>query len=145
MIRIKHRLDMIINKLRQIPGFEKVRFVREFTNQYAETPVSGFLAAVIVKSTELTESYLGGDALDGRGDLYTAGAEIRIYAPNGKSGSGLSALTGDMLAELRKIDCPGRIGELKAGPIEYDQNLNAVFRRLSFKLEFFVSGEDCDE
>jgi hypothetical protein len=136
---------MIINKLRQIPEFEKVRFVREFTTQYAETPVSGFLAAVIVKSTELTESYLGGDSFDGRGDLYTAEAEIRIYAPNSKNGSGLSALTGDMLAELRKIDCPGRISELKAGSVEYDQNLSAVFRRLCFKLEFFVSGEDHHE
>ncbi len=136
---------MIINKLRQIPEFERVRFVREFTNQYAETPVSGFLAAVIVKSTELTESYLGGESPDGRGDLYTAEAEIRIYAPNGKNGSGLSALAGDMLAELRKTDFPGKISGLKAGAIEYDQNMSAVFRRLSFKLEFFVSGEDCDE
>lgn len=143
MIQIKQRLDTIINTLKAMPEFENVRFVREFTAQYAETPINGFLAAVRVISTGLTESYLGEIALSPlKGDVFSAEAEIRIFAPKNQSGSGLSTLTGKMLTALKEADKEGIITELSAGAIEFDTNLSAIFRRLSFKMEFLLIGAD---
>lgn len=146
MIQIKQRLDTIINTLKAMPEFEDVRFVREFTTQYAETPISGFLAAVRVIDTGLVESYLGEIALSPlKGDVFSAEAEIRIFAPKNQSGSGLSTLTGKMLTALKEADKEGIITELSAGTIEFDTNLSAIFRRLSFKVEFLLIGADSDE
>ena len=146
MIQIKQRLDTIINTLKARPEFENVRFVREFTAQYAETPISGFPAAVRVIGTGLTESYLGELAsAQVRGDMYSAEVEIRIFAPKDQNGSGLSTLTGEMLTALKEADKEGIITELRAGAIEFDTNLSAIFRRLSFKMEFVLIGDDGDE
>ncbi len=143
MIQIKRRMDMIINALKADSRFEGVRFIREFTAGFTETPVRGFLASVCVTSTELSEGYLGGLALSGaRGDMYTADAEIRIYAPAGQNGSGLSEIAGDMLKVIRESDSDNIVTELKAGSIEFDPNLSAVFRRVSLRLEFVVNGEE---
>ena len=146
MIQIKQRLDTIINTLKARPEFENVRFVREFTTQYAETPISGFLASVRVISTGLSESYLGRKALSQiKGDMYSAGAEIIIFAPQSQNGSGLSTLAGEMLTALKEADSDGIITELSAGAIEFDANLSAIYRKLSFKMEFMLIGDDVDE
>ena len=114
MIQIKRRMDMIINALKADSRFEGVRFIREFTAGFTETPVRGFLASVCVTSTELSEGYLGGLALSGaRGDMYTADAEIRIYAPAGQNGSGLSEIAGDMLKVIVLLsDLPPSSGDV---------------------------------
>ena len=146
MIQIKQRLDTIINTLKARPEFENVRFVREFTTQYAETPINGYLAAVRIISTKLTESYLGAKASQQiKGDLYSAEAEIRIFAPQSQNGSGLSTLAGVMLTAIKEADTDGIITELSAGAIEFDTNLSAIFRKLSFKMEFMLIGDGADE
>ena len=146
MIRINRHLDMIINSLKQCAELEKIRFVRGYSSQRVETPVSGFIAAVILKSVRLKEEYLGGDfSADEKGCLYSADAEIRLYAPKNENGSGLSELSAVLLDKLGDADLNRALTDFKAGQIEFDQNLNAVFRRIGFELELPALKEDGDE
>ena len=146
MIRINRHLDMIINSLKGCAELEDIRFVRGYTNQRIESPLSGFTAAVILLETKLSESYLGGDIGENiKGDIYSAGVEIRLYAPRSENGSGLSRLAAVTLDKLRNVRTECLLSGFNAGQIEFDQNLNAVFRRIGFELTLPVTGEGCDE
>ena len=146
MIRINRHLDMIINSLKRCAELGEIRFVRGYGNQKIETPVSGFVAAVIIRSVQLKEEYLGGNiSEDEKGALLSAGAEIRLYAPKSGNGNGLSELAAVLLGRLGTVDVSCVLTDLKAGPIEFDQNLGAVFRRIAFELELPASQEVCDE
>ena len=146
MIRINRHLDMIINSLKGCAELEGIRFVRGYTNQRIESPLSGFTAAVILLETKLNESYLGGDIGENiKGDIYSAGVEIRLYAPRSENGSGLSRLAAVTLDKLRNVRADCLLSGFNAGQIEFDQNLNAVFRRIGFELTLPVTGEGCDE
>lgn len=143
MIQLQRSLDAIIGSLKASPGFDDVRFVREYGNQYIDNPISGFLAAVRVKSFGISESYLGGLATGTvSGDTGFAEVEIALYAPKNKNGSGLSKIIGDMLTAINGLDAGVMITELRAGSIEFDLNLCAVFRRLGFRMEFCAGDED---
>ena len=136
----------LINSLKGCAELEDIRFVRGYTNQRIESPVSGFTAAVIVLETKLKESYLGGDIGENiKGDIYSAGAEIRLYAPRNENGSGLSHLAAIMLDRLKDVKSDCALSGFNAGQIEFDANLNAIFRRIGFELELPVFGEECDE
>ena len=50
-----------------------------------------------------------------------------------------------MLTALKEADSDGIITELSAGAIEFDTNLSAIYRKLSFKMEFMLIGDDRDE
>ena len=143
MTQIKQKIDAVVKNLKAVPEFSKVRFVREYTDKFTETPISGFLAAVCVKSTELCETYLGGLIMPRKkGKMYRAVAEIRVYAPKNQNGSGLSELVGEMMYRLEDADEENIITGAKAGAIEFDENVSAVFRRLTFTVEFFEGGEE---
>lgn len=146
MILINQQLDMIINSLKRCPELGDIRFVRGSGNQKIETPISGFIASAVIKSAQLKEDYLGGDfSPDKKGALYSAGAEIRLYAPKNGSGSGLSELAAVLLDKLKGVDVNCMLTNLKAGQIEFDQNLGAIFRRIGFELELPVFQEAEDE
>ena len=130
MIRINRHLDMIINSLKGCAELESICFVRGYTNQRIENPVSGFTAAVI---------------LDIKGGIYCAEAEIRLYAPRNENGSGLSNLAAVLLDRLKDVKANCALSGFSAGQIEFDANLNAVFRRIGFELELPVLQEAGDE
>lgn len=142
-MNVNQRLDSIVRNLKAFPEFSQVRFVRGYTDKLTETPVSGFLAVAGVKSTEPAESYLGGlIAPLRRGRLIRAEAEIRVYAPKSQNGSGLSELAGEMLYRLEDADEESIVTAARAGAIEFDTNVSAVFRRLSFNIEYVEGGEE---
>lgn len=146
MTRIQTKLDAIIYNLNRLPECEHVRFVREYPNIDCETPVTGYLAGVGIKSTELKDSYLGRMATPSvRGGVYCAEAEIRLYAPKSQNGSGLSELVFKLQRALDLADEDNIISDIRAGSIEFDTNVSAVFRRISFKMEICLGGEEEDE
>ena len=73
--------------------------------------------------------------------MYAAVCEIRLYSPNGGNGSGLSELAGDMIAGLSSGDVSGIVSKATVSSIEFDTELNTIFRRISFRLEFCLCEE----
>ena len=142
MTPIQEQIDTLIRGLKQQEGLSGVRFLREYGREDIETPVSGFSAVVGVLKTEQAQSFLGDLAASGvKGRMYTAEAEIRVFSPYRENGSGLSELVSEMLTGLQAADEAGIITEATASSIEFDKELNSVFRRLSFKVEFCLCEE----
>ena len=142
MDQINSQVNGIILGLKTIRALSGVRFVREYSAEPIETPVSGFIASVGVKSAERSSGFIGGDATSSlKGEMYSAAVEIRLYSPNGGNGSGLSELAGKMLTGLRSADTAGIISDASVSSIEFDTELNAIFRRIGFNLEFCLCEE----
>lgn len=142
MDQINSQVNGIILGLKTIRALSGVRFVREYSAEPIETPVSGFIASVGVKSAERSSGFIGGDATSSlKGEMYSAAVEIRLYSPNGGNGSGLSELAGEMLTGLRSADTAGIISDASVSSIEFDTELNAIFRRIGFNLEFCLCEE----
>ena len=142
MTQINEQADGIVLGLKAIPALSSVRFVREYSSEPIETPVSGFLAAVGVNSAERKNGFIGGDATSAlKGEMYSASIEIRLYSPNGGNGSGLSELAGEILSGLKTADTAGIVSEPSVSSIEFDTELNTIFRRIGFRLEFCLCEE----
>ncbi|MBQ6387909.1 MAG: hypothetical protein IJH96_04730 [Ruminococcus sp.] len=142
MTQINEQMDAIVRGLKALPSLSEVRFVREYVSAPVETPVSGFIAVVGVKSAAQSRAFIGGDATASlKGEMYTAVAEICLYAPCGGNGNGLSELAGEILNGLRTADTAGIISEASVSPIAFDTELNTVFRSIGFRLEFCLCEE----
>lgn len=142
MTQIQHQIDELVFKLKRRAAFEQVRFVREFDTEPVETPIRRITAVVGILQTAREKGYLGGYLSSSvKGERYSAKAEIRIYAPADENGSGLSELVSEMLGALSEADEDKIITDACASSIEFDPDLNAVFRRIEFEIEFCVCEE----
>lgn len=143
MTAIREQLDAIILGLKRLSVTDGVRFVREYAAEMMEAPITGFIAAVGVTNTERSQGFLGSDATASlKGEMFAADVEIRVYAPYHTNGSGLSEMVSGMLTGLREADEAGIITAASASAIEFDAENNAVFRRLSFRMEFCLCEEE---
>lgn len=142
MTQIRRQIDRLIIRLKQQAALQNVRFVREYGGEPVETPIRGMLAAVSIVKTARETGYIGGLLNSSlRGESYSAEVEILVYAPQGENGNGLSELVSEILSGLEKADGEGLITKAAASSIEFDPNLNTVFRRLGFTMEFCLCEE----
>lgn len=142
MTQIRRLVDRLIIRLKQKAAFTGVRFVREYGNDSMETPVRGHVAVVGIKKTSREKGYIGGYLSSSvKGETYGAQAEIRIYAPADENGSGLSELVCELMAGLEEADEERVITDISASSIEFDTDVNAIFRRVEFSMEFCLCEE----
>ena len=142
MTQIRQRIDRIIGRVKQNAAFGGVRFIREYGNIAVETPVRGFLAVVGMTDASRRKGYIGGYLSPSvRGETCGATVEIRVYAPADENGSGLSELVCGLMTALEAADEENLITSVSASSIEFDPDVNAVYRKVEFKLEFCLCEE----
>ena len=142
MNRIKAEVDRIVARLKENSALSGIRFVREYSSNQLESPIDGWLAAVCITDVKLSKSYVGGYMSSSlRGEVYSAGVEIRLFAPAEENGSGLSELAGEIISTLSEAKNEINISSVTASAIGFDPNSDAVYRTVSCKLEFCASGE----
>ena len=142
MTQIQQCVDRIVDRLKMNDAFRGVRFIREYGNVSIETPVRGLLAVVGITNTSRKKGYIGGYLSSSvRGETYVATAEIRVYAPADENGSGLSELVFELMTAIEAADAEKIVTSVSASSIEFDPDVNAVFRKVEFKLEFCLCGE----
>lgn len=142
MNRIKAEVDRIVARLKENSALSGIRFVREYSSNQLESPIDGWLAAVCITDVKLSKSYVGGYMSSSiRGEVYSAGVEIRLFAPAEENGSGLSELAGEIVSTLSEAKNELNISSVTASAIGFDPNSDAVYRTVSCKLEFCASGE----
>ncbi len=142
MTHIRRIVDTLIIRLKRLDALSGVRFVREYGSDSIETPVRGMLASVGIAKTSREKGYIGGYLSSSvRGETFGAEVEIRVYAPPGENGNGLSELVSELMLGLEKADEEKLITDISASSIEFDPNLNTVFRKVSFQLEFCLCEE----
>ena len=128
MNQITTQLDRIIARLKQNEKLAKVKFIREHGNHGAEINLTSFLAVVAVTDTVLSKKFL-------------AKVQIFVYAPADENGNGLSEITCEIMQGLKKADTEKIISELSVSAIDFDTDINAIFRKVEFTMEFFVCEE----
>ena len=122
MTQINEQADGIVLGLKAIPALSSVRFVREYSSEPIETPVSGFIAAVGVNSAERKNGFIGGDATSAlKGEMYSASIEIRLYSPNGGNGSVYGAYKNGTSTKAYAAT-PGAIASLTTSSIGYSES-----------------------
>ena len=142
MTPIREQTDCMIRRLKTQESMQNVRFVRAFGDENIETPIQGFLAAVSIISTSQSQDFVGEWAASGvKGCMYTAEVEIRVYSPYHETGSGLSEMVSTMMTGLKEADEEKLITAAAASSIEFDKELNSVFRKLCFTMEFCLCEE----
>ena len=142
MTPIREQTDCMIRRLKTQESMQNVRFVRAFGDEHIETPIQGFLAAVSIISTSQSQDFVGEWAASGvKGCMYTAEVEIRVYSPYHENGSGLSEMVSAMMTGLKEADEEKLITAAAASSIEFDKELNSVFRKLCFTMEFCLCEE----
>ena len=142
MTPIREQTDCMIRRLKTQESMQNVRFVRAFGDENIETPIQGFLAAVSIISTSQSQDFVGEWAASGvKGCMYTAEVEIRVYTPYHENGSGLSEMVSAMMTGLKEADEEKLITAAAASSIEFDKELNSVFRKLCFTMEFCLCEE----
>lgn len=142
MNRIKAEVDRIVARLKENSALSGIRFVREYSSNQLESHIDGWLAAVCITDVKLSKSYVGGYMSSSlRGEVYSAGVEIRLFAPAEENGSGLSELAGEIISTLSEAKNELNISSVTASAIGFDPNSDAVYRTVSCKLEFCASGE----
>lgn len=142
MNQITTQLDRIIARLKQNEKLAKVKFIRENGNHGAEINLTSFLAVVAVTDTVLSKKYVG-DYLSAsvKGEQFLAKVQIFVYAPADENGSGLSEITCEIMQGLKKADTEKIISERSVSAIDFDTDINAIFRKVEFTMEFFVCEE----
>lgn len=142
MNQIEKQIDRVIAGLKLIEALKPVRFVREYGSHTVEMPIKGFLAVVSLTDTSLSKSYIGGYMSSSvKGEQYEAKGEIRVYAPATENGSGLSEVVTEILTGLKKADSQKIISQTSASSIAFDPDMNAIYRTVSFSIEFCLCEE----
>ena len=142
MNQIENQIDQIILGLKSMESLGEVRFVREYGVNKTELPISGMLAVVSVTDMAQSKEYIGGYVSSSlKGEQYSAKVEIRVYAPATENGNGLSEIVSEMLLGLKNADSQGIIQNLNAYSIQFDADMNAIFRTICFDVEFCLCEE----
>ena len=109
-----------------------------------EKIISELLVSAIDFDTDtvLSKKYVG-DYLSAsvKGEQFLAKVQIFVYAPADENGNGLSEITCEIMQGLKKADTEKIISELLVSAIDFDTDINAIFRKVEFTMEFFVCEE----
>ena len=142
MNQITAQLDRIIARLKLNERLGQVKFIREHGNQRADMNFTGFLAVVCVTDTALSKKFVG-DYLSPsvKGERFSANVQIYVYAPADENGNGLSQITCELMQGLKKADTEKIVGEASASAIDFDADMNAIYRRVEFNMEFCLCEE----
>lgn len=142
MKQILRQLDTLIARIKLCENLERVRFIREYGTHSAEMPVTGFLAVVSLTDTSLSKKYIG-EYLESsiKGEEFSAKVEINVYAPASENGNGLSEVTSELMSTLKRVDNEKILRDITASPIEFDADMNSIFRTVEFKMDFCLCEE----
>lgn len=142
MEQVMDLLENIIVRAKSFDSISNVRFVREYGNHMAETPINSFLAVVSVTGSSLDKRFIGGFVSSNlKGEQFGADVEICVYSPLSENGSGLSEITSEIMQALKKADVEKIIENISISPINFDSNLNSISRTISFRMEFCLCEE----
>lgn len=142
MNQITTQLDRIIARLKLSEKLSKVKFIREHGSHRAEINLTGFLAVVALTDTALSKKFVG-DYLSPsvKGEQFAAKVQIFVYAPASENGNGLSEITCDIMQGLKKADTEKIISDIAVSSIDFDNNINAIYRKVEFTMEFCLCEE----
>ena len=136
-------VNNLIKKAKENEAVSNVRFLKEFRQDMAERPVDGYIAVVKIENIDMSQSFAGGlyDKYI-KGEMYSVKVTLTVYSGNDISGEELSAVTLKVYQALTDADTDNIIADSFVSPIDFDESIKAIYRKINFDLAFCLCGEN---
>lgn len=121
---------------------ENITFVKAYSDNIANTYSDKLIAVVNMGEIKKLQEFIGGyfdEAV--KGDMFSLDLFIRVYSGRSSSGEDLGKATIDIYESLKEADNSKIIESSSVGPINYDENVGAIYRQINCKLDFCLCGE----
>lgn len=131
--------ECLINGIKDNPEFENIKFLKAYgISDY--NPCYGSVTAVVnIEEIERNKGYLA-RLYDTQtyGDVFLSKLTIRVYAPDDTSGESLTETSVKIRQAVTYADSYGFINESKISAIKYENETGAVFREVTFLIEYVL-------
>lgn len=121
---------------------ENITFVKAYSDNIANTYSDKLIAVVNMGEIKKLQEFIGGyfdEAV--KGDMFSLDLFIRVYSGRSSTGEDLGKATIDIYESLNEADNSKIIESSSVGPINYDENVGAIYRQINCKLDFCLCGE----
>ncbi|MGN1130407.1 MAG: hypothetical protein ACI4Q8_03565 [Ruminococcus sp.] len=121
---------------------ENITFVKAYSDNIANTCSDKLIAVVNMGEIKKLQEFIGGyfdEAV--KGDMFSLDLFIRVYSRRNGTGEDLGKATIDIYESLKEADNSKIIESSSVGPINYDENVGAIYRQINCKLDFCLCGE----
>lgn len=143
MTKITEIVNSLIKKAKKDPDIQGVTFVKAYNNRLAACPVEGFVAVVKIENINLEESFAGGYAESNiKGEMYNVKLELDVFSDSDITGESLSDMTLRVMRAIQNADESSIISDVYVTPIEFDEKLNGIFRKIVIQLDFCLCGDE---
>jgi hypothetical protein len=131
--------ESLINGIKDNPEFGNIKFLKAYGISDYDPCHGCVTAAVNIEEIERTKGYLA-RLYDAQtyGDVFSAKLTIRVYAPDDTSGESLSETSLKIRQAVTEADSCGFINESKISAIKYENDTGAVFREVTFLIEYVL-------
>lgn len=131
--------ENLITDVKENQAFSNVTFVKAYSVYDYNPSYGGFTAVVNIDEVERSEGYLSRlYKADTYGDIFFAKLIVRLYAGNNTSGDSLTKTALSLKQSILSADSDGFINKSKIGPIKYESDTAAVYREISFDIEYVL-------
>lgn len=121
---------------------ENITFVKAYSDNIANTYSDKLIAVVNMGEIKKLQEFIGGyfdEAV--KGDMFSLDLFIRVYSGRNSNGEDLGKATIDIYESLKEADNSKIIESSSVGPINYDENVGAIYRQINCRLDFCLCGE----
>lgn len=131
--------DSLINNIAELSEFENVEFIKAYDTSAYNPRRDGITAVVDVENIERTDGYITRlYKIDRYGDVYSAKLSVKLYGGSDISGESLTSVSLNLKNAVNVCDNHEFITKSKISPIIYESGTNAVYREISFNIEYVL-------
>lgn len=136
-------VNNLIFKAKENNEISDVKFQKGYKNDFSQSPVNGYIAIVKIEKIIQSVSFVGG-YLDSqnKGDIYTVDLVLDVYSDNDIAGEELSSTVLKIHQAVIQADDKGIIDSFAISPIEFDSNIKAIYRKISYNLQLCLHKEE---
>lgn len=136
-------IDALIARVKARKGMEDFIFLPAFPPHKVPSPVKSYTVAAENHQTSESAVFIGErNGRNTRGRLIEARLRLRVYAPEGSSGSALLRVSAIIADALDRADSDGMLREVSLSGIGYDESAHSEYRDITARLQMLLSKGD---
>lgn len=131
--------DTLIKNAKQNPGLCDIRFIKAYNTATNNPDENCYTAVVSIESVKRSSGFVSRLYKQNTyGDVFVAKLNVRLYAGNDISGASLTKSALLIRNAMIESDSEGYIDSSNIGSIEYEKDSSAVYRDISFDIEYIL-------
>lgn len=142
MNRIIEVINSLIIKAKNQNDLGNVKFLKEFTSCVTSELTGGFVAAVKIEDVNMKDDFAGGYVENQvKGISFEVNFAVEVFSSRDIHGESLSDIALKIMNSIIKADNNKLIYNAVACPIEFNERLNAISRKIKFQMNFCLVGD----